>query len=171
MPNPYNPFDPPPHVTPVPDPPIEHNPYRGTETHGVEPRYDPVEIPGYDGRAVPVQHEIKEAPEIDPIPVKIVKGYTREIIMWRPSQTSIGQRSGMAERVVGRNEKRARLILKNAGPNNVFIGPSDGGLIIAGYRLDLNEVREFTAQDGMYAMCNPGEFATIHAIVEFADHT
>lgn len=109
-------------VDPVPEAYAGQNwPYRGIETHGVDPNNKPDDMPGFDG-TIPVELVVKDPPP-DPIPVKIVGEGGRQITDWTTSTFTV---FGNAIRILDadRNGRRKTALIKNLGPNTAYLGPS-----------------------------------------------
>lgn len=126
-----------------------NNPYRGTEMHGVEPTDDPRPVPGYgSGRTVEYDPPL---PEPEPIPVVVVHTGARELRRSRIYQSSANV--GAPTQIVGRDESRILVKLKNLGASVVWIGHDDN---IAnaqhGWPLAENETYESPTQDTLYAL-------------------
>lgn len=97
-------------------------PYRGTETHGVDPVVPSAAVPGHDGSvAVPTK---PAPPEHEPVPVRIVQNDTDEIRDWAPR--SIPILPGQKIRLVGRNKRRSKITIYNFSEwHNDFFDPGN----------------------------------------------
>ena len=105
-------------ITPVPESYAGHNfPYRGIETHGVEPTEQPLEPADWEpGR--PVHYEQPE-PEPQPVPVRIVSEAGREIRRFRTFGMVTGVQGGEPRAIVGRDEERSSVTVKHVATDVV----------------------------------------------------
>lgn len=136
-------------IPPVPEGRDDINfPYRGQEKHGVEPTALPYDTPGHGaGREVPFE---EPAPEPDPIPVVIRTMGGRELRKSRFYQSVAP--AGKAVQLVGRDESRIMLRVKNLGASNIYIGDLDTTANAnEGWPLAQNGVLEIETQDTLYA--------------------
>jgi hypothetical protein len=111
-------------------------PYRGQQTHGVEPTETAVGSPeDYEGGTVEVAYPTTE-PEIPPVPVRIVETDTgHEFTQWRAIQAFA---SGAPSMVVSRKEGRDRVTVKNISTGtdvDVWIGPDSNVSKMSGFLL------------------------------------
>jgi hypothetical protein len=110
-------------------------PYRGQQTHGVEPTETAVGSPDdYEGGTVEVSYP-KEDTEVPPVPVRIVETDTRhEYTQWRAIQAFAGSAVSM---VVSRQEGRDRVTLKNISTDtDVWVGPDSNVSKMSGFRVE-----------------------------------
>lgn len=126
-----------------------NNPYRGTETHGVEPTVDP--------RPVPTHAEFVEEtfeppiPEADPIPVVVVTQGGREIRRSRIFQGKAN--ANQNNQLVGRDEMRVKIRVKNLGASDVYIGNNNNTANAAhGWPIRQHEVWESETQGELWVL-------------------
>lgn len=130
--------------------------YRGTETHGVTPTAkseDPLTDDAFDalnpdGRAVFVP-AIDHPKDEDPIPVRIVTEFKREIKAFSTDRRiAVWNR---ADEIVGRDENRISLTIKNISSDKaLFIGYSRETIFLTGYPLYASQERTLTTEDPVY---------------------
>jgi len=111
-------------------------PYRGQQTHGVEPTETaPGSSEDYEGGTVEVAYPDTED-TISPVPVRIVETDTgHEYTQWRAIQAFA---SGSPTMVVSRKEGRDRVTVKNIGSGTgveVWIGPDSNVSKMSGFLL------------------------------------
>lgn len=150
-------------------------PYRGMETHGVDPGKDwrnPEEYDGYE-RGVTVDFEEEKA-VADPIPVFIVEQGGREIrrtIVFRSFATGT-TKGGGASHVVssdfqGRLRRSAKV--KNLATTTVYIGTSqEGASVMHGWPLVENEVWETTGEEDIWAIGTAADESPLAVTVEYS---
>lgn len=80
-------------------------PYRGTQAHGVEPTHAPVDVPEWDDEREGILYD-EPIGEADPVPVRIITGYGRELRKWRTSSVLV---SNTPVQLAGRADNRTRL--------------------------------------------------------------
>lgn len=126
-----------------------NNPYRGTEMHGVEPTEDPRATPDHSsGRDVVYDEPL---PEPEPIPVVVRTTGGREFRRSRIFQGKANARN--PSRVVGKDESRIKVKLKNLGASVVYVGNNDTTANVnEGWPLAQNEVYESETQDELFAL-------------------
>lgn len=126
-----------------------NNPYRGTEPHGVEPTVEPSPVPGHaSGRIVEYDEPL---PEPEPVPVVVVNTGARELRRNRFYQPRANV--GAASQLVGRDEQRITVKLKNMGASTVYISDDQSTANANhGWPLDQNEVYESDTQDELWAL-------------------
>jgi hypothetical protein len=127
----------------------DNNPYRGIETHGVEPTVEPREVPGH-GQGRMVTYEAPE-PEPEPIPVVIRQMGGREL---RRSRVYRAYATASAPaQIVGRDDNRSKVKIKNLGASDVYIGDSSTTAnAMHSWPLAQGEDYESNTQDTLYAM-------------------
>ncbi len=146
MPNPFigstrlntgKPADDRPHaVEPRPEAVVGTNfPYRGMNDHGVPVEHvDPVSFAGYEDTQAGVYEPAEEIP--DPIPVRVVREFTRELRRSRTAQFVVdgtGTSSALVQMIAGRNPARTSISVKNFGAQTVWIGESESVATFTGY--------------------------------------
>lgn len=108
-------------------------PYRGAETHGVDPRNDPYT------RTTEILPEVEPVfseppPRIDPVPVIIHSSSSAEINTWHATQVPVNTNPAQ---IIGRDPQRKSVTLRNlSGTNTVYIGRQFGIDYNTGYPLD-----------------------------------
>lgn len=110
-------------------------PYRGTQTHGVEPQTEQAAVgsPENDeGGAVEFDY-VAPVEDAAPVPVRIVDTAAHEYSDWRANQSFANP---SPNRVVNRKEGRKSLTIKNIGTVHVWVGPDSNVSPMAGYRVD-----------------------------------
>lgn len=124
-------------------------PYRGTETHGVPPTVEPRPVPSH---AEVVETEFNPPlPEPEPIPVRVVTTGGRELRRSRIFQGKAN--AGRCNQIVGRDDLRYKVKLKNLGTSNVFVGNKDSTANAnEGWPLAQNEVFESETQDELWVL-------------------
>lgn len=142
---------------PVPEEPVleeyagVNHPYRGIEEHGV-----PDVVQAYTSPRSTVErgtNMVSEPlpPEPNPVPVRIVQSGGRERRMsrfYREFATAIRPRS-----VVGADEQRTKVTVKNLGAEDVYIGHDSGSATaMMGWPLAQNGTIESSTQDELWAM-------------------
>jgi len=126
-----------------------NNPYRGTELHGVEPTDDPRPVPGHaSGRGVEYDPPL---PEPEPIPVVLRNEGGLEL---RRSRIYQGKANALqSNQLVGRDDTRLKVRLKNLGTSVVYIGNrNDTAHPNHGWPLAQNELFESETQDELWAI-------------------
>lgn len=108
-------------------------PYRGAETHGVDPRNDPWTRTTETLAEVPPVFDEPPA-SITPIPVIIHSSSSAEINTWHATQVPVNIQPAQ---IVGRDPQRRSVTLRNlSGTNTVYIGRQFGIDYNTGYPLD-----------------------------------
>lgn len=147
-------------IEPVPERVAGHVfPYRGMETHGVDPNNnwrDPEEYDGYE-RGIEVDSEpLPQEP--DPIPVRVVQDGAREIrrtTNFRAFATGSIKGGGASQVVSARFQSHTRRSakVKNMDSTTVYIGTSqESASVMNGWPLAQNEVYETTGEDAIWAL-------------------
>jgi hypothetical protein len=72
-----------------------------------------------------------------------------------------------SEQLAGSRENRTRLVLRNEGPDPVYIGPTSDVMPAFASRLAINEREEFFSNASMWARCDPTKTATVSIVQEF----
>lgn len=126
-----------------------NNPYRGTELHGVEPNTEPRPVPSH-ASVVDTEYD-PPIPEPDPIPVRIVTTGGRELRRSRIYQGKAN--AGNCNQILGRDEQRYKVKLKNLGTSVVYVGNNDSTANANhGWPLAQDEVFESETQDELWVL-------------------
>lgn len=149
----------------------ENYPYRGTQTHGVNP------TPGVDADAYygigmwdDGEHEtIKTLPEekvVEPVPVMVVQREGRERLDWRAGRFLV---QSIPQEVAGRLETRRSLRLKNASEDKIiYIGPDSGLKPMTGYPLGPGEDVHIFSTENVFAVTDGTDIAELGILTEYA---
>lgn len=126
----------------------DNNPYRGTEAHGVAPTVEPRPVPGHaSGRVVEFDPPL---PEPEPTPVVVVNTGARELRRSRIFTSRAGTPAPV--QLVGREEERITVKIKNVGASTVYIADEAATANANhGWPLAQNEVYESDTQDELWA--------------------
>ncbi len=118
----------------------DNHPYRGTEAHGVDDKYQPrhpdtvsFDAENPDGRAefVPIEPYEKEP---DPIPVKVVQQYKHELRTFATDR--IIAKWNEPYQLLGRDTERTTVRIRNLHNTKVvWVGPEPSSLPMRGYPL------------------------------------
>lgn len=122
-------------IPPVPEDYAGYNlPYRGIETHGVEPNAEPQRTPGYEEGRPTVYEAVPQDQE--PVPVRIVQEESDEQPKFSTARTHVvAGRQPM--QLLGRDEDRYRLLIANRSVDkHVYIGAKSEYVAGNGYQLD-----------------------------------
>lgn len=96
-------------------------PYRGTETHGVDPNFDiPPSPDEWEGGFVPVETE--PVTKDKPMRVTVVRQGDDEILKLRIMQTQVGANPRL---ILGQMKERQTTRIKNAGAVTIWIGANE----------------------------------------------
>jgi hypothetical protein len=142
-------------------------PYRGTEPHGVAPTEHPTSAPGFNEDTV-LADVTPEAPEPEPVPVRIVSQGGREVVQWRSMRAIV---DGSQRLIVGRNERRRNLRIRNmnAAGRTVFIAPDSNVTSYDGWPLAPGTELQFTAaQSEVYGVSDDGSQVEVAILSEHA---
>jgi len=142
--------------------------YRGMETHGIESetRFDDVE-----GHSDTVPVEFEEVPEgIEPIPVIVVNESRREIREWGVNRTYANANTNGANRIVGRDDKRTALRIRNIHASvTVWVAP-EPHLATPDFGYPIPFETEFVLDDAtqdIWAMSADGNVCPIAVVFEY----
>lgn len=143
-------------------------PYRGMETHGVEPDANPHDPPGYEQEPAIVYEEVP--PEMEPVPVRIVSSPHRgvEFKMWRTYDARVQGTNGqpITRQIAGRNANRTRLRIQNVdGFWGVAISNKDGFLPVMGFTVMPNTYVELITQDEVFGVVAAGGDQSTNPVV------
>lgn len=136
-------------VPPVPEEYEGTNfPYRGTNEHGVEPHSMPHEfLPEWDD-TVSGEYEPEIAP-VDPVPVRVVERYTRELKTWQPIRTIIPALE--TRMILGQDNTRTSAVITNLGTETIYIGDTVGVRDYTGFPVNAGGTFSFGAETAVYA--------------------
>lgn len=125
-------------------------PYRGVQTHGVEPPKDA----HYDTREFQYPEESPDVPEPampepDPVLVRVVNQHARERRMWRTVRAQAVQ---YAKQAIGRNDARTNMRLRNLdAANAIYIGSDMQVSPATGYKVSAGaEIYPFTTTEEVW---------------------
>lgn len=140
-------------IPPVPEEYVgDNNPYRGTESHGVARTVEPTPIEGY-GATQPGVTYVKPEKDEEPVPVRIVQSFGREIKDWRAHTGSVGTQ-GIT--ILGRNEARSSVLVQNQdAANSLYIAanPIDSvNCDILGFELKPGQSVTINSENEVYAV-------------------
>jgi len=151
-------------------------PYRGSETHGVDPTADPnayYENTEWDD-ADDTEDPLPPLPEVDPIPVRIVQRDARERTEFRVQRFSV---TDQVINLVGRHELRKNMRIRvhafetdgiTANTDPVYIGADNGVKSYTGFEIAAGTTeRDLTSTEDFWAICNPGTAVEISIYYEF----
>lgn len=129
----------------------QNNPYRGIEQHGVESPLDPMDTPGY-GDTVAVELDPAQ-PRQEPVPVYITNRDARERRDWSVQKWPLNAAlSTRAVQIAGVDERRISLLIRNDGPDAIFLNKNPEGATPAfGWELPSGEREEIDAQTEVWA--------------------
>jgi len=138
-------------VQPVPDtygPTVF--PYRGSEQHGVPMDVQTTLQDQWVVDPVDAAEVLHEAPEHEPIPVRIVTESSREIKDWRTGQTVV---TGSPSLIAGRNDRRSVVRIKNCSATvAVYVGNTLGVSTISGYPIAANGELAISTSEEVYGI-------------------
>jgi hypothetical protein len=143
-------------------------PYRGQQTHGVEPTDTAVGSPDdWEGGRVEIAHEAPEN-EVVPVPVRIVAASAREYRGFQTWQMSVTDQPRM---VVGQQMSRSTAAISILGGAIVYLGPSSSVRPDNGFPIAVSSLESSFTTMGeapVWAVCAPGDIATIAIHTEYA---
>lgn len=142
-------------------------PYRGTETHGVNPLYDAPPSPeAWEGGMVEIDtSRLDEEPE-KVIPVRIVAESTEEHESWSTQQYWVGNNP---TQLAGRNTRRTALKIKNLSDTVViYVGPNEMSTRASlGYPVDPGEIFSLTGSDQLWAVSATSDQVLVAVFMEY----
>lgn len=155
-------------VPPVPEHYAGVNfPYRGVQTHGVDVPKDA----HYDTREFQYPEEKPDEaeppfPEPDPVLVRVVSQHARERRMWRPVRTQATQ---YATRIVGRNDARTNMRLRNLdGANAIYIGSDSTVSAYTGYKVSAGtEIYPFNTTEEVWVCTGDTSIVEVAVMYEY----
>jgi hypothetical protein len=149
-------------------------PYRGTQTHGVEPLYESApELEYGEGRLVEYEEPETKAEQAEPIPVRIVQEAGRELRMANAVvQTAYGTGKGVrASRILGRDDKRSSATIKNLNTATVWLGHTEAAAKVgSGFPLEDGQDYTTQSQGEWFAAIDQVDDAPVYVVVEYAVH-
>ena len=132
-------------------------PYRGTEMHGVDPRFTTLppdeETEGGVAYVVPPD---EEKPDPDPVPVRIVQESSDEYDDWHTDQMMV---SAKAIQIVGRDRRRSSLTIKNLSTTNtLYVGKEQAATNYAmGFPIDPGSELSLSSTEAVWGRSGDGE--------------
>lgn len=125
-----------------------NNAYRGMEDHGVRGE-KATDVPGYDHERMAYQY-IPEAHEVDPVPVRIVQQYSKELRKFRVVNVTVPTSSVV--QLCGRNETRTKVSIKNmAASGFIWLGAEPFMTNdVMGYAIASRQEFSLTTEDPVY---------------------
>jgi hypothetical protein len=110
-------------------------PYRGQQTHGVEPTETAPGSPeNFEGGTIEVAYPAAPEDVIPPVPVRIVETDTgHEFTQWRTTQAFANPNP---VRILSRKEGRERVTVKNISNGDVWVGPDSNVSPMSGFLLE-----------------------------------
>lgn len=145
-------------------------PYRGTQTHGVDPgKVTQVADEDSEGGKVDVSYFEPGAPDIDPVPVRIVTGTAHEYQRFHTWQVTLNALSAIM--VASRKDGRQNLRIRNfsaAGTGRVWLGSDAGVTSYTGYPLTGYDEIVFTGEAEVYGIADTGT-VTLAVLSEYAN--
>lgn len=143
-------------------------PYRGTQTHGVNPgAVTQVADEDSEGGKIDLSYFEPRTPDIDPVPVRIVEGAVHEYRRFHTWQVQLNAVSSIM--VASRKDGRQNLRVRNfstVGTNRVWLGSDASVTPYTGYPLTGNDEVIFTGEAEVYGIADTGT-VTIAVLSEF----
>lgn len=159
-------------LVPVPESVAGHVfPYRGMETHGVTPENQWRNTEEYDSneRGVTVYDE-EDDHGPDPIPVRIVQAGSREYLRFRTARMGSGTSDTGPVSVLGRDDTRRKVTLKNVSPDTVYLGHDQSSAsTMHGYPLAANETIALASWSQIFAVSSTPAVVTLAMVIEYVD--
>lgn len=132
-------------------------PYRGYAAHGVDPNSSPPhDVPSdlFDQAEVPVYEQGDPERATTPVPVRIVQESAKEARNFFTDQIGV---STVADAIVGKNEDRTSLMVKNLDANyTIYVGASKTTVSAMGYPLGPGEEISLNTSAPVYAVSPSG---------------
>jgi len=145
-------------------------PYRGTQTHGVDPgNVAQVADEDTEGGKVDTSYYEPRTPDIDPVPVRIVEGTLHEYQRFHTWQITLNAVSAIM--VASRKDGRQNLRIRNfstVGTARVWIGSDANVTNYTGYPLSGNDEVILTGEAEVYGIADTGT-VTLAVLSEFSD--
>lgn len=150
----------------------ENFPYRGTQTHGVQPPSDVDPGEYYENSAQDDGTELEDIPyvapeeEPEPVPVRIVQKTARERLDWRAVRYSV---TDQAQQILGRHEKRKSVRIRVHGDTDaIYIGNDSGLRTYTGYMVPAGtELFPISSTEDVWAIADSGKTVEISIMYEF----
>lgn len=167
-------------IAPVPEEYEGHNnPYRGTEEHGVTPNTQPhdPDVYGVDpdnpnqGHLVKIEMSDKEP---DPIPVRVVQEYKRELRRFGSDRisldfTTVNNPAGRPIELLGRSDSRSSVKLINLdGTNTILVSNTREEINVRGYPLLPGKELSLTTEDPIFVAVVKNDFTFPNAVATLA---
>lgn len=144
-------------LTPVP----EHFagpvfPYRGQETHGVDPTPSPHYVDETADNELENQADYEDqSPVAIPVPVVVVNEHGRELKLFRTGQTivpvaTVAGGNSPAVQILGDNRSRNSLRITNHGATEVYVGNGPSVDQTTGYQLPSNASLDLLAESSVW---------------------
>jgi hypothetical protein len=145
-------------------------PYRGTQMHGVNPgQIQPMLDEDSEGGKVPTSNFEEPEDDVNPVPVRIVGAAATEFKQFRVYQVTINTSPVM---VVSQKLGRSAATITMLGGGAVYIGPDSGVSPSTGFPIGVGGTIESSfstvAEAPVWAVCGPGDIATVAVHTEFA---
>jgi hypothetical protein len=162
----------------------DNHPYRGTENHGVADTAKPHDPDVYglnddEPDGIPVSVLVHEEKTPDPVPVRIVTEYKKEIHRFGTDRvvldfTTANNAANRPVEIVGRSENRTSIKLRNMDPTNwVYIGGTREEVAMRGYPITPGSDVTLSAEEPIFAVVVkpdgtfPNASATLAYIAEY----
>ena len=142
-------------------------PYRGIEQHGVEADRGPV-LPSEEWVVDPAAAAdlLKERPDVEPTPVRIVQESSKEIQDWRSGQTVLTANPSL---VAGRNKRRSTVRIKNLSATvAIYVGNTVGVSTVSGYPIAANGELQINSEEEVYGISADGSSVGVAVIQELS---
>jgi hypothetical protein len=140
-------------------------PYRGVESHGVQPTVDPAEYAdAWDEgtKVVAVSADDGEPPE--PVRVIVVNKAAREIKDWRPIRVSVGPNGG---NVLSRNDQRTSARIQNISTDKTCYLSNDSGVsTYTGHPLGPGQVLDLQTTQDVFAISGTQDQVELSIVVQ-----
>lgn len=144
-------------------------PYRGTQTHGVDPgMVTPVADEDSEGGKVDTSYFQPRTPDIDPVPVRIVEGAAHEYQRFRTWQAYLNATSPVL--VAGRQDGRQNLRIRNfatVGTARVWLSADSNVTSYTGYPLSGNDELILSGEAPVYGIADTGT-VTLAVLSEYS---
>lgn len=155
-------------VQPVPEHYAGVNfPYRGTEQHGVAvPENAEYNTRDFQYKEEEPEEYLPGEPEPDPILVRVVQDYAREIRKLQVVRVPVSQQP---QQIVGKNLARRSLRIRNTDATNaIYIGPDSNVNAVTGFKIPANsEPNPFVTTEAVYATTGDSTVVEVSALFEF----
>lgn len=145
----------------------DNNAYRGTEMHGVATKEHAKAYEHQPTDNAPVTSYLPPPKEAEPIDVRIVNEYAREL---RSGQLFSLPVTDTATRVVGIHDGRTKITIRNTGgaaPSVVYLSTESTVNPITSFRLETGAEITLTIECELWAVCSAGAATTLQVIDEY----